>query len=71
MWLLIDIYLSTFNGNLKLSINLTYLCCDDEYFSWFNRLSLCISSRCNCWDNAVIESFFSDVKSEQIMRRIY
>jgi putative transposase len=25
----------------------------------------------NCWDNAVAESFFSNLKSEQIKKRIY
>jgi NDP-sugar pyrophosphorylase family protein len=30
-----------------------------------------VSRRGNCWDNAVAESFFSNLKSEQIKKRIY
>jgi putative transposase len=30
-----------------------------------------MSRRGNCWDNAVAESFFSNLKSEKIKRRIY
>ncbi len=30
-----------------------------------------MSRRGNCWDNAVAESFFSNLKSEQIKKRIY
>lgn len=30
-----------------------------------------MSRRGNCWDNAVAESFFSSLKSEQIKKRIY
>ena len=36
-----------------------------------NRLSPSMSRRGNCWDNAVAESFFSNLKSEQIKKRIY
>jgi putative transposase len=36
-----------------------------------NRLSPSMSRRGNCWDNAVAESFFSSLKSEQIKKRIY
>ncbi len=35
-----------------------------------NRLSPSVSCRGNCWDNAVAESFFSSLKSEQIKKRI-
>jgi len=30
-----------------------------------------MSRRGNCWDNAVAESFFSNLKSEKIKKRIY
>jgi transposase InsO family protein len=30
-----------------------------------------MSRRGNCWDNAVAESFFSSLKTEQIKKRIY
>jgi putative transposase len=30
-----------------------------------------MSRRGNCWDNAVSESFFSDLKKARIKRRIY
>jgi putative transposase len=30
-----------------------------------------MSCRGNCWDNAVVESFFSSLKKERIKRRIY
>ena len=30
-----------------------------------------MSRRGNCWDNAVAESFFSNLKSEQFKKRIY
>ena len=30
-----------------------------------------MSRRGNCWDNAVIESFFSSLKKERIKKRIY
>jgi putative transposase len=36
-----------------------------------NRLSPSMSRRGNCWDNAVAESFFSNLQSERIKRRIY
>ena len=36
-----------------------------------NRLSPSMSRRGNCWDNAVAESFFSNLKSEQIKKQIY
>jgi putative transposase len=36
-----------------------------------NRLSPSMSRRVNCWDNAVAESFFSNLKSKQIKKRIY
>jgi putative transposase len=36
-----------------------------------NRLSPSMSRRGNCWDKAVAESFFSNLKSEQIKKLIY
>lgn len=40
----------------------------DEFNRWCkdNRLSPSMSRRGNCWDNAVAESFFSNLKSEKI-----
>ena len=45
----------------------------DEFTRWCkdNRLSPSMSRRGNCWDNAVAESFFSNLKSERIKRQIY
>jgi putative transposase len=45
----------------------------DEFNRWCkdNRLSPSMSRRGNCWDNAVAETFFSNLKSEQIKKRIY
>ena len=45
----------------------------DEFNSWCkdNLLSPSMRRRGNCWDNAVAESFFSNLKSEQIKKRIY
>ena len=45
----------------------------DEFIRWCkeNQLSPSMSRRGNCWDNAVAESFFSSLKSEQIKRKIY
>jgi putative transposase len=45
----------------------------DEFTRWCkdNRLSPSMSRRGNYWDNAVAESFFSNLKSEQIKKRIY
>jgi putative transposase len=45
----------------------------DEFNRWCkdNRLSPSMSRRGNCWDNAVAEAFFSNLKSEQIKRKIY
>jgi len=45
----------------------------DEFTRWCkdNRLSPSMSLRGNCWDNAVAESFFSNLKSERIKRQIY
>ena len=45
----------------------------DEFNRWCkdNRLSPSMSRRGNCWNNAVAESFFSNLKSEQITKRIY
>jgi putative transposase len=36
-----------------------------------NHLEPSMSRRGNCWDNAVIESFFSSLKKERIKKRIY
>jgi putative transposase len=36
-----------------------------------NDLKPSMSRRGNCWDNAVIESFFSSLKKERIRKRIY
>jgi len=45
----------------------------DEFNRWCkdNRLSPSMSRRGNCWDSAVAESFFSNLKSEQIKNHIY
>ncbi len=45
----------------------------DEFSRWGkdNRLSPSTSRRGNCWDNAVAESFFSNLKSERVKKRIY
>ncbi len=45
----------------------------NEFNRWCkdNRLSPSMNRRGNCWDNAVAESFFSNLKSEQIKKRIY
>ena len=47
--------------------------CSDEFNRWCkeNRLSPSMSRRGNCCDNAVAESFFSNLKSEKIKNRIY
>jgi putative transposase len=36
-----------------------------------HNLQPSMSRRGNCWDNAVVESFFSSLKKERIKRRIY
>ena len=45
----------------------------DEFNRWCkdNRLSPSMCRRGNCCDNAVAESFFSNLKSEQLKKRIY
>jgi putative transposase len=45
----------------------------DEFNRWCkdNSLSPSMSRRGNCWDNAVAESFFSNLKSEKIKKQIY
>ena len=45
----------------------------DEFNRWCkdNRLSPSMSRRGKCWDNAVAESFFRNLKSEKIKRWIY
>jgi putative transposase len=43
----------------------------DEFSRWCkeNRLSPSMSRRGNCWDKAVVESFFSNLKSEKKSKR--
>lgn len=36
-----------------------------------NGLEPSVSRRGDCWDNAVVESFFSSLKKERVKRRIY
>ena len=36
-----------------------------------HRLEPSMSRKANCWDNAVVESFFSSLKKERIKKRIY
>ena len=36
-----------------------------------HQLEPSMSRRGNCWDNAVVESFFSSLKKERIKKRIY
>lgn len=36
-----------------------------------NNLEPSMSCRANCWDNAVVESFFSSLKKERVRKRIY
>lgn len=45
----------------------------DEFNRWCkdNHLVPSMSRRGNCWDNAVAESFFSNLNKERIKRRIY
>ena len=45
----------------------------DEFTRWCkdNRLSPSMSRRGNCWDKALAKSFFSNLKSEQMKKRIY
>ena len=45
----------------------------DEFNRWYkdNHLVPSMSRRGTCWDNAVAESFFSNLKKERIKRRIY
>jgi putative transposase len=44
-----------------------------EFSRWCkgNRLSPSMSRSGNCWDNAVAESFFSNLKIKRIKKRIY
>ncbi|HGF4687592.1 TPA: IS3 family transposase [Escherichia coli] len=44
---------------------------DWQRFCRANNLAPSISRRGNCWDNAVVESFFSSLKKERIRKRIY
>ena len=45
---------------------------DDWYrFCRDHNLEPSMSRRGNCWDNAVVESFFSSLKKERVRRRIY
>jgi len=45
----------------------------DDFIRWCkdNRLIPSMSRRGNCYDNAVAESFFSNLKKERIKKRIY
>lgn len=45
----------------------------DDFTRWCNdnRLTPSMSRRGNCYDNAVAESFFSNLKKERIKRKIY
>ena len=36
-----------------------------------HRLDPSMSRRGNCWDNEVVESFFSSLKKEKIRRQVY
>ena len=40
-------------------------------FCKFHQLEPSMSRRGNCWDNAVVESFFSSLKKEKIRKRIF
>jgi putative transposase len=42
-----------------------------QQFCRTNGLVPSMSRRGNCWDNAVVESFFSSLKKERIKKRIY
>ena len=44
---------------------------DWEYFCEYHKLDPSMSRRGNCWDNSVIESFFSNLKRERIKNKIY
>jgi putative transposase len=44
---------------------------DWQRFCRDNNLDPSMSRRGNCWDNAVVESFFSSLKKERIKKRIY
>lgn len=48
-----------------------YSCDDFKRFCRAHGLVPSISRRGNCWDNAVMESFFSSLKNERICKRIY
>jgi len=42
-----------------------------EDFYKFHLLDPSMSRRGNCWDNSVVESFFSNLKRERIRNKIY
>ena len=44
---------------------------DWKRFCDADKLLPSMSRRGNCWDNAVVESFFSSLKKERIRKRIY
>ena len=44
---------------------------DFKRFCKVHGLQPSMSRRGNCWDNAVMESFFSSLKKERIRKRIY
>jgi putative transposase len=42
-----------------------------QRFCHSNHLEPSMSRKGNCWDNAVVESFFSSLKKERIKKQIY
>lgn len=44
---------------------------DWRRFCTAHNLQPSMSRRGNCWDNAVVESFFSSLKKERIKKRVY
>jgi len=48
-----------------------YTCKDWQTFTNENNLEISMSRRGNCHDNAVAESYFSNLKKERIKRHIY
>jgi putative transposase len=48
-----------------------YTCNDWHAFTKANNLEVSMSRRGNCHDNAVAESFFSNLKKELIRRKVY
>lgn len=59
-------------GTLVHSDQGTQFSCDAwRRFCRSNRLQPSMSRKGNCWDNAVVESFFSSLKKERIKKQIY